>query len=454
MTVRREASGSSQGLPHRGDPLTTRQILRFWLPLAGAWLMMAAEGPFLAAVIARLPVPIENLAAFGVAFAIAMIVESPVIMLMSASTALARDRDSYFALRRFGYGLNAFLTGLIVVLVLPPVFDLLARGLLRLPEAVTRLTHVALILLLPWPAAIGYRRFHQGLLIRRNLTRLVAYGTVVRLVSMVLTAVSLPRVTGLSGAQVGAAALSVGVLAEAAASRWMARGVVRDLRDESTSGSPSVPLTLGEIVAFYVPLALTSVLAMAVQPMVTFFMGQSRFALESLAVLPVVLGLTFIFRSLGLSYQEVGIALLRDEWDRYVRLRRFAVYLGVATTAGLALIAFTPLSVLWFHDVSGLPMELTGFAVLPLRLMVLIPSMSVMLAFQRSLLVHARSTASITWSTLVVVCAIGAILFLGIRWWDLPGAVAAAAALFLGRVPGNALLLWPCRRVVRALRTA
>ena len=49
--------------------LTYKGILRFWLPLAGTWLMMAVEGPYLAAIMARLPDATVNLAAFGVAFA-------------------------------------------------------------------------------------------------------------------------------------------------------------------------------------------------------------------------------------------------------------------------------------------------------------------------------------------------------------------------------------------------
>src|SRR4030042_4018151 len=73
--------------PHALGP---GRIARFWLPLEATWLMMAAEGPFLAAVIARLPVPKENLAAFAVASALAWIVESPIIMMLSASNGLAR----------------------------------------------------------------------------------------------------------------------------------------------------------------------------------------------------------------------------------------------------------------------------------------------------------------------------------------------------------------------------
>jgi len=39
---------------------------------------------------------------------------------------------------------------------------------------VAELTRRAAAILLPWPAAIGYRRFYQGILIGSGLTRRVA----------------------------------------------------------------------------------------------------------------------------------------------------------------------------------------------------------------------------------------------------------------------------------------
>ena len=72
------------------------KIFRFWLPLAATWLMMSIEGPFLAAVIARLADPKHNLAAYGVAFSFALIIEAPVIMILSASLALVAGKHSYF----------------------------------------------------------------------------------------------------------------------------------------------------------------------------------------------------------------------------------------------------------------------------------------------------------------------------------------------------------------------
>ena len=68
----------------------------------------------------------------------------------------------------------------------------------------------ALWLLLPWPAAIGYRRFLHGVIIRSGRTRLVAYGTLLRLAGMSGTAILLYVYGTLPGAWVGAAALSAG----------------------------------------------------------------------------------------------------------------------------------------------------------------------------------------------------------------------------------------------------
>lgn len=407
---------------------------------------MAFEGPFLAAVIARLPDPKFNLAAYGVAVAFAILVEAPVIMIMSASTALVEDRGSFLRLRNFTYGLNLAVTGVMLVVLVPGLFHPLMTGLLRLPANVARLIHTSLVILLPWPAAIGYRRFYQGLLIRGGRTRLIAMGTVIRLTTMTTTAVILFTAFAIPGAWVGAAALSSGVCAEAIASRLMALRTVRELRARTDGSGP--PLAYGRIARFYYPLALTSLIGLAVHPMLTFFMGRARLPLESLAVFPVVNALSFIFRAFGLSYQEVSIALLGKRFEHVRELRRFATVLGLAASAGLAVIAFTPVSRLWFETISGLTPDLTAVALGPTRILVILPAFSVMLAFQRSLLVNGHDTTPITWATVVEVTGI-ALLFLIFGFgFHLVGVTAAVIAFVGGRLAGNGVLLRPCRRVL------
>src|SRR3990172_12004867 len=47
------------------EPLPLRRIFRTWWPLAASWVLMGAELPALAAVVARLAEPEINLAAYG-----------------------------------------------------------------------------------------------------------------------------------------------------------------------------------------------------------------------------------------------------------------------------------------------------------------------------------------------------------------------------------------------------
>jgi progressive ankylosis protein len=454
-----------------------RAILVFWLPLALQWIMMALEGPFLAAVIARLADPTFNLAAYGVAFAFAILVESPVIMLMSASTALVEDARSYRKLRAFAATLNVLSTALLVALLFPPVFSLVLRSGLGLPPEVADLVYGALWILLPWPAAIGYRRFLHGLLIRAGYTRRIMLGTMVRLGGMAITGVALAG-TGIPGAWLGAGALSAGVVLEAGLAWWMSRDVIRRLREEdgeegnrTARPAPTHPVSgtgnvgaLGEaattgtreteeeldfraILHFYYPLALTSFIGLTTQPILTFFMGRAPAPVESLALFPVIMALYFIFGTLGLSFQEAAIALVGRRGEYRRELGRFAAGLAVVASGGLGLIAFTPMARIWFEGVSGLEPQLAALAFAPAQIIAIGPALSVVMGFQRALLVQARRTRPITIATGIEVTTIALLFPLfgwGLGWM---GVTAAMTALVCGRSLGVTFLWWRVRGV-------
>ena len=435
-------------------PLSQRDILVFWLPLAATWMLMASEGPFLAAVIARLPDATFNLAAHGVAFALAVLVESPVIMLMSAATALVRDERSFTKLRRFGWMLNGLGTAFHLLALTPPVYTWLTGSLMNLPSEVADLTYGALWFYLPWPAAIGYRRFLQGVLVRAGRTRLVAYGTGIRLIAMTLAAIA---GYDIPGAWVGGLALSTAVTVEAVAARLMAEGTIREIRagawvDPTERGHRE--LRYREIASFYYPLALTSMIGLSVQPMLTFFMANSVSPVQSLAIFPVVHALGFFFRSMGLAYQDVAIALMGDRLERLSDVGRFAGSLGLATSAALALVAFTPLSHVWFVMISGLTPELAAFALTPTALLVPLPALSVLLSFQRATLVQLRRTRPITIASAVEVGTV-ALGFMLLGWGvGLVGATAAFGAFLLGRSASNVYLFRACRAALASARPA
>jgi len=431
------------------EPLSQRAIFRFWYPLSATWLMMAAEGPLLTSLIARLDDPKHNLAAYGVATAIAMIIESPIIMMLSASIALVKDAPSYHALRGFIIKLNIMVTVGMLLTLIPPIFNFIAFSLLNLSPEVGELMYGCLAAMVFWPAAIGFRRFWQGLLIRAHQTRKVAIGTIVRLLTMFLSAMFMVNFTTLHGTYIGGISLTVGVICESIATRIMAHETIVAIRNEPAHFTEA-PLTNKYMISYYTPLALTSLIGMASMPIITFFIGRSPMSLESLAVLPIIESFVFIFRSVGFAYQEVGLALLGPRNEQNKPLRKFGVTVGLTTSGIYSLLVFTPLIHPVLSGLYGLSDELASFAVLPARIVVILPFLAISFAYLRSIMMNNRRNAIVTYSTMIEVGGMITLIFLTVTLFKPVGIIAAAIGLSFGRLGAQWFLLWMYRRVMPA----
>jgi hypothetical protein len=77
------------------------------------------------------------------------------------------------------------------------------------------------------------------------------------------------------------------------------------------------------------------------------------------------------------------------------------------------------------------------------------PGLTVLLSFQRSVLVINKKNAPITIATALEVLAILLILLWTIRYLDMIGIIAASMALILGRLLANGYLFYPFFRVLK-----
>jgi hypothetical protein len=407
-------------------PLTQRHILRLWLPLAAMWLLMSLEQPTLSAVIARLPEPTLNLAAFGLTFALALIVESPVIMFLTLGTALARSRQAYQLLMRFTHLMAWGLTGLHLLLGLSPLYAWILAELVGAPPEVIEPSRIAFLLMAPWSGAIAYRRMWQGVMIRFGRTQFLFLTTAIRLVATGSVALAGLASGALPGASVAGLAISVGVLADAVAAGVLVRPTLR--AHLSVDQPDAFQLTWPYLLRFYIPLAMTSLINLAAQPIVSLGLSRGPLPLESLAVWPVVSGLTFLLRSGGVALQEVVVALLAD-LASHRALYRFTQRLALGLTALAVAVTLTPLAGVWFTGVAGLPTGLAAMAGASATLLVVVPALTVLTSWQRGTLVFFSRTGAITVATAINIAVLLAVVLGGVRVLPWPGAVTAALAL-------------------------
>ena len=432
----------------RSLPLS--HILRAWWPLAASWLFMSLEQPVVGAVIARLADPAVNLAALGgVVFPLSLLIEAPIIMLLAASTALSKHEQAYRLIYKFMMGAGALLTLLHALLAFTPLYDLVVVGLLRPPAEVVEPARWGLMVMLPFTWSIAYRRFHQGLLIRHGHSLAVGVGTTVRLLAILL-GIGAGLLLGAPGIVVGTMGIAAGVLAEAAFIGWRVRPVKARLPALGV-GSAGAPLSWGAFYQFYTPLALTSLLILAAQPLGSAALARMPQALESLAAWPVLAGFLFLFRGLGMAYNEVVVAALerRGAWRN---LQRFSHILSFVMTGLLLLVALSPLARLFFGAVMGLTPGLVTLASGGLLLALLWPALTVYQNLYQGAIVFGGKTQHVTQAVVLSLLTSVALLIAGVRLGTLPGLFVATFAFVAGSAVQAAWLAFRARGVVRRLQ--
>ena len=425
-----------------------RYIFWFWLPLFASWLLMTAEGPLIAAAINRLPDEVIMLAAMGIVNSLSVTIESPIINLLATSTALVRDRGSYLLVRRFTIHLCLILTAIAILVGYTPLFDAIVPGLLDVPDEIARWVRPGMQIMILWSAAIGWRRFLQGILIRFNRTRSIAWGTAVRLLASGGTVLALAVWGQWPGVIIGAVALMAGVLAEAVFATLAVRPV---LRSELADGGPVAagpPLTYRALLSFHLPLAATSLLVLLMQPLVTSSLARLDRPTESLAAWPILFQILLMARAAALALPEVIIALHRDR-GTFGPLRRFSFTLVGAVTAATAVFTLTPLAAFYVFRLQDMTPDVGELALSSLSLFLLFPALAVLTSWLRGLLIHGRHTRDVNLGMVINLAVTGATLLFGLRQtW--PGLPTAALALNLASLAEVIYLTWRTRAALPA----
>jgi progressive ankylosis protein len=423
-----------------------RDILLFWLPLFASWLLMTAEGPIISAAINRLPDEVIMLAAQGIVMSLSVTIESPIINMLATSTALAKDRPSYLLLRRFTFHWMVGLTLVATLLAYTPLFDLVVIRWMAVPLEVAGWVRPGMQIMIPWSAAIGWRRFLQGVLIRFRQTRKVAWGTVVRLVASAGVVIGLAVWSNWPGVIIAATALVAGVTAEALYATYAVRPILANELGPDRAPATGPPLTYRELFWFHLPLAATSVLILLVQPLVTFSLARLDQPTLSLAAWPLVFQVMLIARAPAMALPEVIIALSEGE-ATFRPLRHFTRNLVIANTLLILLFVFTPLVNFYLLTVQDTTPPVAELARRGLHLFFLLPAVYILISWVRGLLISNRTTRLVNAGMAVNLVLTGLVLLLGI-WLRWPGIETAAVALTAAAAVEFAFLWWQSRTIL------
>ncbi len=395
-----------------------RELGLFLGPLVFTGLMMTTDTPIVNAVLARQARAQESLAAFVVAFSLAMLYEAPHIMMIETGTTLATSRQALALLRRFYIALALVMGAIGAAVVFSPLYPALVEGVMGIPAALAAAARPALAVFLLWPVPIGWRRLHQGALIRRGHSRAVGAGATVRIVALLGTLGLLVPLLGgvISSPALGALAMLVSVSAESAYTHVSAGRLLADLPAQPPNGQP---LTARALWRFYWPLAGTSILSTLGRPILSAGLAAAAGvgAASALAAWGVAWGLLFLINGATLTLGQVAIA-----WDVHpsaawrARGDRMILGLGAALSALVAVMVLTPIAGWILDTLYQAAPDLRATALATLLLLVPVPVVFTANALLRGKLIARHQTRLVQRAGLLDLAVMAAVLGLGILW--------------------------------------
>lgn len=420
------------------------EIFRFYLPLALSWLLMAVELPITAAVVSRSADAIVQAAALQMVMGLALWIESPVIDLLATSTTLSRSRQSYAVISRFVWQLMAVTAVVHALIALTPLYDAITKGLLGIPDPVAEAARIPMAILIPWSPFIGWRRYLQGILIRFGRTKLVGWGTGVRVCTMAIVSVALFSLRSLSGMTIAAIALVCSVAAEAFFIHWASRATIRE-RLILSGDDPHEPiLEPRRLLKFHLPLTATTMTFMASLPLTSAAVARSPDSVVALAAWQVATSVAFLHRCVVFALPEPIIALQNGPVTSQ-RLARFCLMVGAAAALSIPIFVTFGLDRMFFEHVLKAPPETWAMASAGYLATMMVPFVGALQGYLRGMLTAGHRTAArlsavlSSTAVLVVILQIG----VGLRW---PGVWVAAAGLTGSAIAEFGALAWSWRR--------
>jgi progressive ankylosis protein len=421
-----------------------RQLIQLWqqfIPLSLSDVTMALGDPLTTTTLAHLPDPRTNIAAVGVAKAIAIFCESPIIMLLHTSNALAPTQASRQALWKFTLIASGAMSLLLALVTIPAVFAIVGEGWLGVAPSLSNTIRSVLTIVILWPLAIGWRRYFQGLLIHGGHSYAVAQAGIVRLL-VVGTILTGGFVLKGNGAVVAGMSLVWGVIAEAVTVTYLARKLGATNLPELVS-TPELPQDLAGVWKFYAPLGGTMMLVWGARAALVGVVARANDGEIALAAWPAAWGLVLVIANSTRMVQQIIIRNRQLVPDRLLII--FAITVGIVCSLILLSVGGTPMSTQAIGAFISNDPELISRVRPVLLICAIIPLFVAVQNAIQGFLVSAGRTWGVNQAAWVGAIVMLSTAYLGVQSGQ-NGATAAAIGMILGNIMEIGYLGWIWRR--------
>lgn len=371
---------------------TTREMTKFYLPLAATSILMMSSHSIVSSGMARTAEANAALAAFAVAQSLAVMFEGPCYTMQRMCVALFKDKISYYSVRKVILSIWAGLATLMLLVAFTPIGEFIFTRILGVPVHLFPGTIAAFRVFMLMPAASALRSFYQGIIVVNRKTSLLTINMGLRLTVMLILSNLLPRLPWLPGATVGALVLGVGISTEGLLAFIAGRKMVNNLPDSHPDGKSA---SVRDVIKFFIPLALASVAWTFTRPILNAALARTVDPEFALASYQVAWSFSFIFAAVAFNVHQLAIIFGQEKTQREMALK-FSLFVGLMGSLILTLIVATPAGMFVLTRIIGASPGLAREALKVISILCLIPIISSITEFCNGLLISTGQTNYLT----------------------------------------------------------
>lgn len=206
-------------------------------------------------------------------------------------------------------------------------------------------------------------------------------------------------------------------------------------------------LSLRSLYALFLPLALSGAFFPVARPIINAALARTDDAEAALAAYSVAAAVTMPLVAPLFGMRQIVTALCVDA-EMIRRLGRVVLTLGSLSTAVVLLLSIPSIYLTVTDAVLGIPADIARLGQPAMWLLATAPLLMIGRAHYQGVLVHFGHAGPIGLGSFGYLLGCTVTVFAAVLWWQLPGAVAAAASLMAGNLV-YLLIVWPPTRPMR-----
>ncbi len=340
---------------------------RFYWPLALSGMAILLENQFQNGILARYPDAGLELATFALATSSFQLVNALLVFIPQMVAVMARNPESRRTCLRFAHLAGLLLSCPLLCMGFTDAGADLLADWLNIPAAVLPAVRRYLQWLAPLVWVNGIRHYCTGILVLAERTRSVTLLNGIHLAVLVLIL--------FAGRAAGWAALPTLALATVSSnlvSFALGIGMARGAPILEQHACNDRPVTLGSLLAFFWPLATTSMFFAMSRPVLFAYLNLTSDAVVAIAALRVGFDFCLLFQNPVNQFRHVYATFGAKDPRGVARfmVKVTGLYLGL-----MALMVYTPLSRLVFVRLLGLEGELLVRSLQTARVMLAFPAL-------------------------------------------------------------------------------